>query len=218
MRARTKPWLRLAGITALLVTLAMLAACGDAGGPARRAVDVQPDDICAVCGMELSRSPGPRAQAWIAGRARPLLFDSTRDFFAYVLQPENQSGLQDMFVQDSARIDWQRPGRDAATFIDARSAVYVAWQPLTGSMGPTFAPFSTRAAAQSFVRRHGGAVLGFDEVTPNLVATLQDHCPAGTVDMGGRAIACHGSDMPPAVRSATAPPLHAPHGGVQSAH
>lgn len=171
----------LRGVTrhgALLAALALTAACGGTAAPARNAVDVRPDDTCAVCGMALSNSPGPRAQAWIADRAQPLMFDSTRDFFAYVLQPEHQPRLQDLFVQDTARIDWQHPGRDAASFIDARRAVYVAWQPLPGSMGPTFAPFGGRAAAEAFARTHGGAILAFDGITPDLVAALGYHCPA----------------------------------------
>jgi copper chaperone NosL len=45
-------------------------------------------------------------------------------------------------------------------------------------MGPTLAPFASRAAAEAFVREQGGAVLGFAEVTPALVATLDYRCPA----------------------------------------
>ena len=163
---------------ALALALALLVGCGGGRAPARHAVDTHPDDTCAVCGMYLDGSPGPRAEAWVAGRSKPLMFDSTRDFFAYVLQPENQASLQELFVQDSARIDWQRPSRAADSFIDARRAFYVAWQPLPGSMGPTLAPFATRAAAETFARGHGGAVLGFDEVTPALVAALDYRCPA----------------------------------------
>jgi copper chaperone NosL len=161
-----------------VLALALLAGCGGNPAPARHAVDTHPDDACAVCGMYLDGSPGPRAEAWISGRAKPLVFDSTRDFFAYVLQPENQSALQDLFVQDSARIDWQQPAHAAASFIDARAAFYVAWQPLAGSMGPTLAPFASQAVAEAFVREHGGAVLGFAEITPALVATLDYRCPA----------------------------------------
>ncbi|WHZ18076.1 MAG: Nitrous oxide reductase maturation protein, outer-membrane lipoprotein NosL [Rhodanobacteraceae bacterium] len=178
MRLRVQLISRFSRCFALLALVLLVAACSGKPAPARHAVDVQPDDVCAVCGMELSASPGPRGQAWVAGKARPLMFDSTRDFLAYVLQPENQSGLRELFVQDTARIDWQHPGRDAASFIDARRAVYVAWQPLPGSMGPTFAPFANRAAAEAFVRTHGGAVLAFDAITPELVATLAYHCPA----------------------------------------
>lgn len=185
----------------LFMLLALLAGCDSARVPARHAVEVQPDAVCAVCGMELSRSPGPRGQAWVAGRAKPLVFDSTRDFFAWVLQPENQSTLQELFVQDSARINWQRPGRDADTFIDARRAFYVAWQPFHGSMGPTLAPFATRAAADAFTRAHGGAVLAFEDVTPDLVANLTEHCPASAAVVGGRTLACHA----PVATTATGP-------------
>lgn len=168
-----------------VLALALLAGCGGNPAPARHAVDTHPDDACAVCGMYLDGSPGPRAEAWVSGRARPLVFDSTRDFFAYVLQPENQSALQELFVQDSARIDWQQPTHAAASFIDARAALYVAWQPLPGSMGPTLAPFASAAVAGAFAREHGGAVLSFAEITPALVATLDYRCPAQTAGNHG---------------------------------
>lgn len=161
-----------------VLALTLLAGCSGRPASVQHAVETHSDDACAVCGMYLDGSPGPRAQAWVAGRAKPLVFDSTRDFFAYVLQPENQSALQELFVQDSARIDWQQPAHAAASFIDARTAFYAAWQPLAGSMGPTLAPFASRPAADAFVREHGGAVLAFDEITPALVATLDYRCPA----------------------------------------
>lgn len=187
----------------LIVLAALLAGCNAAPPPAHHAVNILPGDTCAVCGMELARSSGPRGEAWVAGHARPLMFDSTRDFFAYVLQPENQSGLQELFVQDTARIDWQHPGRDADTFINARNAVYVAWQPLPGSMGPTLAPFADRKAAAAFAQAHGGAVLAFGAITPDLIATLGYHCPAvATPDaapcMPARATAPAASTAPPA--------------------
>ena len=171
---------------ALVLALALLAGCGGGHAPAQHAVDTRPDDACAVCGMYLDGSPGPRAEAWVSGRTKPLVFDSTRDFFAYVLQPENQAALQELYVQDSARIDWQQPAHAAASFTDARTASYVAWQPLAGSMGPTLAPFASRTVAEAFVHEHGGAVLGFAEITPTLVATLDYRCPA-------RAIGAHGT-------------------------
>lgn len=168
-------------LAALALALALLVGCGGDRTAAQHAVDTRPDDTCAVCGMYLDSSPGPRAEAWVAGRAKPLMFDSTRDFFAYVLQPENQASLQALFVQDSAYIHWQQPSHAAASFIDARRAFYVAWQPLPGSMGPTLASFATRAAAAAFVREHGGSVLSFDEITPTLVAALDYRCPAKAV-------------------------------------
>ncbi|MFC5579673.1 nitrous oxide reductase accessory protein NosL [Rhodanobacter terrae] len=179
------------------LALTLLVGCGGSTAPAQHAVDIHPDDTCAVCGMYLDGSPGPRAEAWVTGRAKPLMFDSTRDFFAYVLQPENQPDLQELFVQDSARIDWRQPAHAAISFIDARRASYVAWQPLPGSMGPTLAPFATRAAAAAFVREHGGAVFGFDEITPALVATLDYRCPARVAaDDGQRRQQCLAQPAP----------------------
>lgn len=216
MRTRSTP--RSAALAALILVLALLAGCGGGRAPAQQAVDTHPDDACAVCGMYLDGSPGPRAEAWVTGRAKPLVFDSTRDFFAYVLQPENQSALQELFVQDSTRLDWQQPSHAAVSFIDARRAFYVAWQPLPGSMGPTLAPFATRAAAEAFVRGHGGGVLGFDEVTPALVAALDYQCPARAATGAHGPLQCLAGPAASTGLLATPPPSASPAAQGMPAH
>ncbi len=166
-------WL-LAALAALL-----LAACGKSQPPPpQAAADIHKGDICAVCGMYIDAGPGPRAEAWVQGYEAPLKFGSTRDFFAYVLEPENKARLQQLLVQDSARINWQHPSNEAQTFVDARTAWYVVWQPLSGLMGPTFASFAERRDAEALVRTHGGEILGFSEVTPELTSLLGYACPA----------------------------------------
>lgn len=177
-----------------VLLLALFAACGKAPPASEAAVDVHDGDVCAVCGMYLRGSPGPRAQAWVAGERKPQVFDSIRDFFAWVLQPEHQANVQSLYVQNSALIDWQHPTGAAHSFIDARHAYYVAWQPLPGSMGATLAPFATRADAEAFVAREGGAVLTFGQVTPDLVAGLAGECPAAAAAPAALP-ACH---APPA--------------------
>jgi copper chaperone NosL len=127
--------------------------------------------------MYIDAGPGPRAEAWVQGYRAPLKFGSTRDFFAYVTDPENKTRLQQLLVQDSARINWQRPSNEASTFFDARTAWYVAWQPLSGLMGPTFASFALRADAEAFVRAQGGEILSFAEVTSGLTSLLGYVCP-----------------------------------------
>lgn len=180
-----------ASLLALALALPLLlSVCGGNPAPPEQAVDTHAEDACAVCGMYLDGSPGPRAEAWVFGRDRPFVFDSTRDFFAWVLQPENRAGLRELFVQDSARIDWHKPSHAKESFIGARDAFYVAWQPLPGSMGPTFAPFATRAAAETFVRARGGAVLRFGDITPGLVAALDYRCPPYAVRVTGHPVQC----------------------------
>ena len=150
----------------------------DHAPPVQMAVDIQKGDVCAVCGMYIEAGPGPRGEAYVQGDKAPLKFGSTRDFFAYVLQPENKTKLQHLLVQNSVQINWQHPSNTAQTFIDARTAYYVAWQPLSGLMGPTFASFAARKDAEAFVRTHGGEILGFSDVTPELTSLLGYDCPA----------------------------------------
>lgn len=178
--------------TVLLVLALLVAGCHDPGSTSiQRPVAILKDDVCAVCGMYIAASPGPRGEAYVEGRKGPLKFDSTRDFFAYVLQPENKLRLQSLFVQDTARIDWHHPSNAADSFIDARTAYYVIWQPLPGSMGPTLASFEKHAAAMAFIEQHGGEVFRFDDVTPELIARLGYTCPA-TVSRAPGAKQCLG--------------------------
>lgn len=165
------------GLLAVLLVM-LLAACGRAQPPpVQSALDIHKGDACAVCGMYIEAGPGPRAEAWLQGYKAPLKFGSTRDFFAFVLDPENRARLQQLLVQDSARIHWQHPSNAASTFVDARSAWYVAWQPLTGLMGPTFASFAVREDAVAFIRARGGELLRFSDVTPQLTSLLGSACP-----------------------------------------
>lgn len=167
------------GLLVVVLVALLLTACESSQAPPPQvAVDIHNGDVCAVCGMYIEAGPGPRGEAYVQGYKVPLKFGSTRDFFAYVLQPENKTRLQQLLVQDSAQINWQHPSNEARTFVDARTAYYVAWQPLGGLMGPTLAPFAKQADAQAFVRKYGGEALGFEQVTPELISLLGDACPA----------------------------------------
>ena len=160
-----------------LATAALLAACGNDPAVSQPPLVIRSGDVCAVCGMYITHQPGPRGEAYVEARSGVLKFDSTRDFFAYVTQPDVVSRLESAYVQDAARIDWAHPSNAADSFTDAREAYYVAWQPLSGGMGPTFASFARRADADAFIRAHGGAVLRFDQITSTLVSGLDYRCP-----------------------------------------
>jgi copper chaperone NosL len=160
-----------------LAAVALLAACGKDPAVSQPPLVIRSGDVCAVCGMYITQQPGPRGEAYVEAESGPLKFDSTRDFFAYVTQPDVASRLDSAYVQDAARIDWSRPSSAAESFTDARKAYYVAWQPLSGGMGPTFASFARLADADAFVRAHGGAVLRFGQITSALVSSLGYRCP-----------------------------------------
>lgn len=165
--------LRLSG----LLVIALAACGGTPSQPPQMPSAIAKGDVCAVCGMYIEGMPGPRGEAYVEGRRVPLKFGSTRDFFAYVLDPEHQRTLQQLFVQDAATIDWHNPSGLLSTFTDARLAWYVAWQPLPGEMGPTLASFARRTDAQAFVREHGGEMLQYGQVTTRLISLLGYSCP-----------------------------------------
>lgn len=132
-------------------------------------VDILPADTCAVCGMYITHYPGPKAEAYMRGRAQPLKFGGLMDFFTYIRDPENRERLQALYVQDVTRINWNHPSVKASNFTDARRAWYVAGQPLCGEMGPTLASFARRKDAEAFERQHGGRTLTFPAITGKLL-------------------------------------------------
>jgi copper chaperone NosL len=62
--------------------------------------------------------------------------------------------------------DWDQP---RGHWIDARQAFYVLGSQRHGSMGPTAASFAGEAEAQTFVQQHGGRLLRYAEIKPEMV-------------------------------------------------
>jgi copper chaperone NosL len=196
---------RSAAVATAALLLGALAACGrHAVAPPQQAVAIPDDAVSASCGMRIAGTPGPRGEAWVAGNKTPLIFGSTRDLLAYMLQPDNKARLQQAFVQDSARIDWRHVSPAAATFVAARRAYYVAWQTLPGAMGPTFATFARRQDAEAFRRAHGGTVLSFDRITPEMVTLLSYRCPGAASPLAAVAAQCRNGPAPAGAGAAPA--------------
>lgn len=153
-----------------LVAALALAGCGDGPSADPDPVAIGRHDECHVCGMIIERFPGPKGEVFAEGRTRPVKFCSTRDLFAYLLQPEAQTTTRAVYVHDMAGAAWAHPP-DAA-LVDAREAWYVAGHPLRGAMGPTLASFARRAEAAAFAERRGGRVLAFDDVSLEVINGL----------------------------------------------
>ncbi|AXS82995.1 MULTISPECIES: nitrous oxide reductase accessory protein NosL [Marinobacter] len=126
-------------------------------------VQFESGDECHVCGMIIEGFPGPKGQAITEKDQHVRKFCSTRDMFAWMLQPENINRDHTLYVHDMAQTGWQSP--DDTALIDARAAFYVAGSDRTGAMGPTLASFATESSAHEFMREYGGQVLKYSEIT-----------------------------------------------------
>jgi len=126
-------------------------------------VHFESGDECHVCGMVIEGFPGPKGQAFTEKDQQVRKFCSTRDMFAWFLQPENANRDHTLYVHDMAQTEWQSPTDTA--LIDARDAFYVVGSSRTGAMGPTLASFAAKAEAVTFAGEHGGKVLAFQEIT-----------------------------------------------------
>lgn len=145
----------------------LLAACGAPSGGSGSVVALEIDrsTSCSLDGMLLGDYPGPKAQIHYSGLSQPDWFCDTLEMFNVYLNPEQSRLVTALFVQDMGKTDWDKP---VGSWIDAKKAFYVLGSKRLGSMGPTAASFSSQADAQAFAAQHGGKVLKFDEVTPDM--------------------------------------------------
>lgn len=149
-------------IALFLIAFGALAGCAPEPPPAPR--EVTRATVCSLDGMTLLDYPGPKAQIHYADGETAFFCDTT-EMFAMVLNPEQRKRIRAVYTQDMGKAEWRDP---RGHWIDARSAYYVHGSRRHGSMGPTIASFARREDAAAFAREHGGRVLAFDEVTPEM--------------------------------------------------
>lgn len=165
----------------------LLAACGE--GPERAAIPdpqpIQAGEECHVCGMIVSRFPGPKGEVFVPRQEQAFKFCSTRDLFAWLLQPDSAALVQAVYVHDMAQTDWDHP--DDTRLIDAREAWYVAGSGRRGAMGPTLASFRERENAEAFARTEGGHILRYEDIDLEVLADLEEK----NTSMAGHAMHNH---------------------------
>lgn len=126
-------------------------------------VHFESGDECHVCGMVITNFPGPKGEAITEKDQHVRKFCSTKDMFAWMLQPENVNRDHTLYVHDMAQTEWEHP--DDTALIDAPDAFFVVGSDRTGAMGPTLASFATEDAAHGFMMEYGGQVLKYSEIT-----------------------------------------------------
>lgn len=129
----------------------------------RQAVAIESGDECHLCGMIIGNFPGPKGELYIKTADTTKKFCSTRDMFSFLLDPEYQKQVKEIYVHDMAKTPWTSP-KDSY-FIDARKAWYAIGSSKKGAMGKTLASFGTQADATAFVSEFGGKVYRFEEIT-----------------------------------------------------
>lgn len=172
---------RFKSLPALLMFVVFLAGCS---GEAEKVVEkpapvhFESADECHVCGMAITRFPGPKGEVITEKEQAVHKFCSTRDMFAWALQPENVVRKHTLYVHDMGQTEWASP--DDAALVDAHDAFYVVGSERKGAMGKTLASFAEESAAHDFVIEHGGEVLQYGEIT---LEQLNTEMPKG--DMHG---------------------------------
>jgi len=160
--------LRSATLALALAATALVAGCAkpEAGQASIAPVEITAGTSCELDGMLLADYPGPKAQIHYADAEHPAFFCDTVELFNTLLAGEQVRAVRAVHVQDMGKADWNEP---KGHWIDAKTASYVLGSKREGSMGPTIASFATRADAENFAREYGGRVLGFGDVTLDMV-------------------------------------------------
>lgn len=128
------------------------------------------EDACPVCGMFVAPHAEWSAQVVFADGSA-VFFDGCKDLFGYLL-------ARDRFLPD------RRAEEIAAVFVTsyyelepvaAADAWYVLGSDVYGPMGSELVPHGTRDEAEEFLRdHHGSRIVGFDEVTADLLLALRE--------------------------------------------
>ena len=127
-----------------------------------------PKDLCAVCGMLVSKYPNwVAAVVYTDGHAHH--FDGAKDLFKYLQElPRYAPGHRREDVATVAVTDFYNLEK-----IDARQAWYVTGSDVLGPMGHELVPLATRADAEDFLKDHKGKrILRFADVVPEVLKAL----------------------------------------------
>ncbi|WP_298774019.1 nitrous oxide reductase accessory protein NosL [uncultured Shewanella sp.] len=146
-----------------LIMLLFIVACGDPSAQsAHPAVKIGPQDECHLCGMIIVNFPGPKGEAYTKTSTKVKKFCSTLDLFSFLLDPEYQYQIKEVYVHDMGKTPWEAP--QDSDFIDARTAWYVVGSSKLGSMGKTLASFAMKKDADRFMKKNGGKVYTYDDI------------------------------------------------------
>ncbi|MHB1660753.1 MAG: nitrous oxide reductase accessory protein NosL [bacterium] len=127
-----------------------------------------------LCGMFLKQYPGPESQI-IYRNGKAYFFCDTVELLEWIhLKSVAVRVPLVMYVQDMTNNSWKHP---EDRFINAKKAYYVVGSKRMGCMGPTFVSFSNEKAANKFIKKFGGKIYKFNEITVKMINKAAN--PAG---------------------------------------
>lgn len=173
--------MRLMRTIILISAIAMLLFAGCAQTPTEKPAAEKPkaaitpveptmDDKCPICGMMPAKYPEWKAQVVLKSGER-YHFDSPKDMFKFVLGLTNKnepkqwvdkSEIAALFVTDYA----------TKQYTDATRAYYVKGSDVQGPMGDDVVPFAKSEDAHAFASQHGGEVITYEDITPELIKSF----------------------------------------------
>ena len=138
-----------------------LQACSSSDGALPTPLEPDQNSIAYFCHMSLPEHEGPKGQAFMRGKDKPIWFASASEAFVFleteVFQPAD---LRVLYVNDMSRGTWERPA--AGAWVDIHKAVFVLGSSQITAMGEKEAvPFATSEAAAVFVKQYGGTIGDF---------------------------------------------------------
>lgn len=125
---------------------------------------------CPVCGMYPANYPQWHSQI-VFKDGQHSSFDSPIEMFRFVHNPSRYDKRHDaeaigkIYVTDFEQGGW----------VDARLAYYVTGSSAKGPMGDDLPAFASKDKAAGFVKKFGGEVLTFQQVTPALINGGHNH-------------------------------------------
>ena len=130
--------------------------------------EIGTDARCAICGMFVAKYDNWIVQLRFADD-KVMFFDGVKDMLVFYFDPQKYSGMsqadiKEIWVKDYYSLQW----------MDGRKALYVIGSDVYGPMGKEFISFSSREAADNFLKDHlGKKVLTLDEITDELVQSMR---------------------------------------------
>ena len=136
--------------------------------------DLSRQDKCPVCGMFVYKHPKWAAFIYYEknGKLEHLAFDGVKDLMKFYFEPEKwgdygniKAHIKKIVVRDYYTL---KP-------VWAKEAWYVIGSDVYGPMGNELIPFKSKEDAENFMRdHHGKKILRFDEITKELVYSLDE--------------------------------------------